>query len=184
MKTLFLVLALGAAASAADLSGVGNFHQINEHLCRGAQPTSEGFQQIAALGVKTVIDLRESGLRAEAEKRIVEGDGMRYINIPFAGLGAPSDQQVSKVLSIFNDSAVGPVFVHCRRGADRTGTVVACYRVSNDHWKNEAALAEAKQNGMAWLEKAMQRYVLRYHPPTDVAGAGAGAATYSSQRSQ
>jgi tyrosine-protein phosphatase SIW14 len=182
MKILVLVLALGAAGWAADLSGVGNFHQINDHLYRGAQPTPEGFRQLAALGVRTIIDLRETGSRAEAEKRIVEADGMRYINIPFAGLGAPSDRQVSKVLSIFNDSAVGPVFVHCRRGADRTGTVVACYRVSNDHWKNDAALAEAKQDGMAWFEKAMQRYVLRYHPPTDVAGAG--TATYSSQRSQ
>jgi tyrosine-protein phosphatase SIW14 len=180
MKTLFLVLVLGAAASAADLSGVGNFHQINDHVYRGAQPTPEGFRQIAALGVKTVIDLRESGSRAEAEKRIVERDGMRYINIPFAGLGAPSDQQMRRVLALFNDPAAGPVFIHCRRGADRTGTVVACYRVSNDHWKNDAALAEAKQDGMAWFEKAMQRYVLGYHPPTAVAD----STTYSSQRSQ
>ncbi len=180
MKILVFVLALGAAGWAADLSGVGNFHQINDHLYRGAQPTPEGFQRLAALGVKTVIDLHDTGSRAEAEKRMVEADGMRYINIPFAGLGAPSDRQVSKVLSIFNDSAAGPVFVHCRRGADRTGTVVACYRVSYDHWKNQAALAEAKQDGMAWFEKAMQRYVLRYRSSSAVAD----FATYSSQRSQ
>lgn len=180
MKILVLVLALGAAATAADLSGVGNFHQINSHLYRGAQPTPEGFRQLAALGVKTVIDLREAGSRAMAEKHIVEGDGMIYINIPFAGLGAPSDAQVSKVLALFNDPSAGPVFVHCRRGADRTGTVVACYRVFNDHWKNQAALVEAKQDGMAWFEKAMQHYVLRYHPPTAVAD----SAAYSSQHSQ
>ncbi len=181
MKTLLLVLALGAAATAADLSGVGNFHQINDHLYRGAQPTPEGFRHLAALGVKTVVDLREAGSRAVTEKRIVERDGMIYINIPFAGLGAPSEAQVGKVLAIFNDPAAGPVFVHCRRGADRTGTVVACYRVSNDHWKNQAALAEAKQDGMAWFEKAMQQYVLRYQPPAAVA---ADSATYSSQHSQ
>ncbi len=180
MKILFLVLALGAAAPAADLSGVGNFHQINDRLYRGAQPTPEGFRQIAGMGVKTVIDLRESGSRAEAEKRLVEGDGMRYINIPFSGLSAPSDRQVSEVLAILNNPASGPVFVHCRRGADRTGTVVACYRVFYGHWKNRAALAEAKQDGMAWFEKAMRHYVLRYHPPVSLAD----SATYSSQRSQ
>jgi len=159
MKILVLVLALGAAATAADLSGVGNFHQINDHLYRGAQPTPEGFRSLAALGVKTVIDLREAGSRAVAEKHTVEGDGMIYINIPFAGLGAPSDEQVGKVLAIFNDPAAGPVFVH---------------------WKNQAALIEAKQDGMAWFEKAMQHYVLRYHPPAAVAD----SATNSSQRAQ
>jgi tyrosine-protein phosphatase SIW14 len=182
MKTLVLVLAFGAAGLAADLSGVGNFHQINDHVYRGAQPTAEGFQRLAQMGVKTIIDLRESGSRADSEKRIVEKDGMHYINIPFAGLGAPSDQQVSKVLALFTDMASGPVFVHCRRGADRTGTVVACYRVSHDHWKNQDALAEAKQNGMAGIERAMQQYVLRYHAPEAIAEGS--AATYSSQRSQ
>ena len=181
MKTLILVLALGVVASAADLTGVQNFHQINNHLYRGAQPTPEGFQHLAVLGVHTVLDLREAGSRAAAEKQVVEKDGMHYINIPFGGLSAPSDQQMTRVLTIFNDPQSGVVFVHCRRGADRTGTVVACYRVANDHWKNRDALAEAKQDGMAWFEKAMQHYVLRFNPAQMLAES---SPTYSSQRSQ
>lgn len=185
MKTLVFFLAIGMTATAADLPGVGNFHQVNPHVYRGAQPTDEGFRQLAHLGVKTILDLRETGSRADAEKRVVEKDGMRYINMPFAGLGAPSDKQVEQVLALFDDPSSGPVFVHCRRGADRTGTVVACYRVKTEHWKNADALAEARQNGMAWFERAMQHYVLQYHAPVAVADAApAAAATYSSTRSQ
>ncbi len=176
MKTLVLILALGAAALAADLPGVGNFHQVNAQLYRGAQPSGEGFQNLAKLGIKTVIDLRERGSRADTEKREVEKDGMRYVNIPFDGLSAPSDRQVSQVLALFDDPAAGPVFIHCRRGADRTGTVVACYRVLHDHWTNQDALVEARNDRMSSLERAMQHYVLSYHAPVEAASAVAAAA--------
>jgi tyrosine-protein phosphatase SIW14 len=170
MKTSFLRLAVicvlaSGAAFAADVQGVGNFHQINERLYRGAQPSNAGFQNLAKLGIKTVIDLREAGSRVDAEKAVVEKAGMRYISIPFSGFGAPSDRQVSQVLALFDDPSAGPVFVHCRRGADRTGTVIACYRMLHDHWNNRDALAEAKAAGMSWLERAMQGYVLAYKAP-------------------
>ncbi len=177
MKTLVLLLSFSVGALAADPSGVANFHQVNAHVYRGAQPSTLGFEQLAHMGIKTIIDLREGGSRAQAEKRVVEKDGMRYINMPFAGLGAPSDVQVAKVLAVFDDPASGPVFVHCRRGADRTGTVVACYRILTQHWKNQQALAEARQNGMAFFERAMMRYVLAYQPAAVAADLSAASST-------
>jgi tyrosine-protein phosphatase SIW14 len=170
-RSLVILVALGSLAFAADIQGVHNFHQINDHVYRGAQPSTEGFESLAKMGVKTVIDLRESGSRADSEKRVVEKAGMHYINIPFSGYSAPSDKQMAQVLAMFEDPAAGPVFIHCRRGADRTGTVVACYRVLHDHWKNQEALTEAKNDGMSWTERAMQRYVLGYQPPAAAAAA-------------
>jgi len=170
-RSLVILVALGSVAMAADIQGVHNFHQINDHVYRGAQPSTEGFESLAKMGVKTVIDLRESGSRADSEKRVVEKAGMHYINIPFSGYSAPSDKQMAQVLAMFEDPAAGPVFIHCRRGADRTGTVVACYRVLHDHWKNQEALTEAKNDGMSWTERAMQRYVLGYQPPAAAAAA-------------
>ncbi|HWC98769.1 MAG TPA: tyrosine-protein phosphatase [Candidatus Sulfopaludibacter sp.] len=175
-RTAIAVFALGFAAFAAEVPGVGNFHQVNEHLYRGAQPSSEGFANLAKLGVKTVIDLRETGSRADAEKRLVEKDGMRYLNIPFSGYSAPSDKQIAQVIALFDDAGAGPVFIHCRRGADRTGTVVACYRVLHDHWKNADALVEAKTNGMSWTERAMQHYVLGYQAPVAAPAVAVAAA--------
>jgi tyrosine-protein phosphatase SIW14 len=154
---------LSISAYAADqVPGVGNFHQVNDKVYRGAQPTTEGFQNLSKLGIKTVIDLREGGSRSASEEKTVTAAGMRYISIPMYGLSTPSDQSVQKVLALFDDSSVGPVFVHCRRGADRTGTVCACYRIAHDHWENAKALAEARSLGMAWIEKAMQHYVMHF----------------------
>jgi uncharacterized protein (TIGR01244 family) len=150
------------SAQALQASGVGNFHQLNETVYRGAQPSTEGFQSLAKLGVKTIIDLRETGGRATAERRVVEAAGMKYINIPLDGRAAPTEEQVSHLLALLNEKTAGPVFLHCRRGADRTGTIIACYRISHDHWNNEKALAEAKANGMSWTEFAMKHYVLGY----------------------
>jgi tyrosine-protein phosphatase SIW14 len=160
---------LAGVSSAQNLTGIPNFHTVNPQIFRGAQPTAAGFQQLAKLGIKTVLDLREAGSRSWEEKKIVEADGMRYVSVPMQGFRTPSADQIDKVLTIFNDSSAGPVFVHCRRGADRTGTVVACYRISHDGWENRRALEEARSLGMSWMQKALQSYVLQYKPGGRVA---------------
>jgi uncharacterized protein (TIGR01244 family) len=146
---------------AGDPSGVPNFHQVDEHLYRGAQPTADGFENLAKLGIKTVIDLREPGYRAETEGKIVTAAGMHYIHIPMNGYHAPSGDQINSLLTLLSRDP-GPVFVHCRRGADRTGTVVACYRIACQNWTNDKALAEAIKYGMSWTEWSMQNFVRHF----------------------
>jgi len=55
------------------------------------------------------------------------------------------------------------VFVHCKRGADRTGTIIGCYRIAHEGWTADRALSEAKQYGMSWLERGMREYISDYH---------------------
>jgi len=174
MRRSYLSLVLVAMASfvawAGDstVKGIPNFHKVNDHVYRGGQPADEGWKSLAALGVKTVIDLRlvdEHPTRLEAQA--VESAGMRYINIPMHGVVAPSSEQVAKALALLNSD--NAVFVHCRRGADRTGTIIACYRMTHDGWDNERALKEAKLYGMSWLQLGMKRYVMDFHAPVDVA---------------
>src|SRR5258708_26291242 len=121
MKSKILMTRILAAASsfAAEPLGVPTFHSVNDRLYRGAQPTIEGFQNLAKLGVKTVIDLREAGERSLTEQKVVEAAGMRYVSVPMAGFQAPTASQIAKVFALFHDISAGPVFVHCRRGADR-----------------------------------------------------------------
>ena len=154
-------------ASDPAAPGVPNFHQVNEHIYRGGQPSDQAWPNLAHLGVKTVIDLRlEDEHPTALEAKAVEAAGMRYVNIPMHGIIAPSDDQVAKVLALFDSAAEGSVFVHCRRGADRTGTVVACYRMMHDGWDNLKAFKEAKAYGMSWTQIGMKHYVLSFHPPT------------------
>jgi protein tyrosine/serine phosphatase len=151
------------------VAGVNNFSEVNDHLYRGAQPSNSGFANLAKLGVKTVIDLRESGSRSAHEAELVKSLGMRYINIPLAGYSAPTGGEVAKILAILNDPSAGKVFIHCRRGADRTGTMIAIYRISHDHWDNRKALSEAESLKMAFWERQMKDYVLRYQAPKEAA---------------
>jgi tyrosine-protein phosphatase SIW14 len=171
-------LALAASVFAADTcSGVGNFYKVNDQVYRGAQPSEQGFQSLAKLGVKTVLDLRETGSRSSSEAKVVEKLGMRYVSLPMRGAGAPTPEQVKKALTLLNDPAAGPVFVHCRRGADRTGTVMACYRISHDSWEQQKALTEARARGMHWFEFAMMKYIMGYKtPPVATAAVATGSA--------
>lgn len=176
---LKFVLVSGVLASvvlAADVEGVPNFHQVDDHLYRGAQPTAAGFQNLAKLGIKTVIDLREPGDRSRTEEEAVAAAGMHYIHVPLNGYHAPSSDQIAKLLNMLNEDS-GPIFIHCKRGADRTGTVVACYRIAHQNWPNDKALAEAKQFGMSWTEFSMQDFVRHFlnHEKGVIAGIPAQA---------
>ena len=169
LVTGFLTVSLCVAAPLPDVPGVHNFHQVDEHIYRGAQPSGQGFSGLAKIGIKTVIDLR--GERSEQKE--VQSSGMRYVRMPWNGYKAPTDEQIKTVLSLLNDNAAWPVFVHCRRGADRTGTAIACYRITHDHWDNQQALAEAKTFGMSSLEIAMQHFILSFQMPAPAANLAA-----------
>lgn len=159
------LLAAGLAIAGSDTPSIANFHQVDANLYRGAQPSSAEFQSLARFGIKTVLDLRSEHSHTRAEEMLVKAAGMNYVSIPMDGLLAPTDQQISRALAVIDDPANGPVFVHCRRGADRTGTVIACYRVAHDQWSNRRALNEARTMGMSWIERGMRGYVLHYHAP-------------------
>jgi protein tyrosine phosphatase (PTP) superfamily phosphohydrolase (DUF442 family) len=167
-----------AATAGSAVPGVGNFQKVNEFVYRGAQPTDQGFQSLAKLGVHTVIDLQESGsARAIGEEKAVKAAGMEYINVPMEGMQTPSNESVSKVLTVLESGTNGPVFVHCHRGADRTGGVIACYRIEHDHWTNQKALSEARSMGMSWYQVAIQHYVQNYAPKPATGPAVASLAT-------
>jgi tyrosine-protein phosphatase SIW14 len=157
-------------AAEATAAGVANFHHVNDRIFRGGQPDPQGWETLAKLGVKTVIDLRPAEEHSiKEEKQAVEATGMHYVNVPLNGLAAPPNDKISQLLALLND-APGPVFVHCRRGADRTGTVIACYRVAHDGWSNKKALKEAKSDGMSWVEFGMQRYVMAFRASSPSSG--------------
>jgi uncharacterized protein (TIGR01244 family) len=162
---LSTVVALIGRADEQDnppvLRGITNFVRVDDHLYRGAQPNSLGIQSLAHLGVRTIINLRMTNEVWSAEEAEAHALGITYTNVPMSGIGRPTDEQVLKVFSIIKN-APGPVFVHCQRGADRTGTIVACYRIEHDKWTSEQALKEAKQYGMSSLEIEMRKYVVDF----------------------
>jgi tyrosine-protein phosphatase SIW14 len=155
---------LPTEAGDIEAPGVPNFHQVNEHVYRGGQPGDAGWSSLAKLGIKTVIDLRPASEHSiSSEARIVEARGMVYVSQPMARLSAPTNDEILKILTLLDSSAQWPVFVHCRRGADRTGTVIACYRIAHDECANEEALREARTYGMSRLELGMKHFIQNFH---------------------
>jgi protein tyrosine/serine phosphatase len=140
-----------------------NFGRVNERLYRGGQPQTGGIQKLASLGINTIINLRADDERALAEEREAKLEGLRYFNVPFKTWSRPSDSQVDRVLSLINATENGVVFVHCHRGRDRTGTVVAIYRLSQDRWTLREAKREANRFGMRLWQRGMKKYIADYY---------------------
>ncbi len=163
-------LLLGPAASFASaasprVDGIENFRQVNDRIYRGAQPEDGAWPALAKLGVKTVIDLRrEVEHSVAAEKRMVEAAGMKYVNFPMNGFDTPTPDQMAKVLALMDGT--DPVFIHCKQGRDRTGTVIATWRMAREQWTNEKALGEARECGLHWYENGMRRFINGYRCPT------------------
>jgi tyrosine-protein phosphatase SIW14 len=102
--------------------GVANFGFVTADVWRGAQPTSEGFRTLAAMGVRTVIDLQEDDHSPQVPP------GVRYVPIRVSGWHA-DDVDTDAVLRAIAENPK-PVFIHCHQGRDRTGLAVAAYRLS------------------------------------------------------
>jgi len=159
-----LVLASAALSQSEDvrIKELPNFHKVNQGLYRGAQPREGGFQQLATRGIKTILNLRAADERERAEAVETRAAGLGYFNIPMEGLDRPTDAQIESAMKIINDKANQPVFVHCKHGADRTGMVIAIYRITRDGWSTEEALREAKRYGLSFFQFRMKDYIKDY----------------------
>ena len=166
------ILAIPAVSAGPSVEGVPNFHQVNARLYRGGQPSAAAWPKLAALGVTTVIDLcREREHSTAAEAKAVEAAGMDYVNFPMDGFATPTAAQMAEVLGLVE--AGDTVFVHCKLGMDRTGVVVATYRIAREHWANQQALDEAEAFGMHWFSSGMKRFILNYRRPSQAPSEGA-----------
>jgi len=143
---------------------IGNFGKVNDTYYRGAQPKGSGYSELAALGVKTVIDLQADGPSNEAGA--VKAAGMNFYRIGMTTSKAPTDAQIAQFFEIVSNPANQPVFVHCAGGRHRTGTMTALYRMTYDGWTSQQAYNEMKQYRFeGWPDHPVLRnYVYNYKP--------------------
>jgi protein tyrosine/serine phosphatase len=127
--------------------GLPNFGVVSDQLYRGAQPDENGFAELARLGIAIVVNLRHERGRIARERTLVQSLGMHYVSIPWSGHDEPDPEQVAQFLRLLRDNPQRKVFVHCRRGVERTGVMVACYRISRQQWTPERAQAEMERFG-------------------------------------
>ncbi len=128
-----------AVARKAVLSGISNFALVTPTLYRGGQPTVSGFQALQQLGIAIVVNFR--GENSEAEQRLVTHLGMQYVSLPWS-CRHPSNELVGGFLQLLRDNPAKKIFIHCRYGVDRTGLMIAAYRMAMEGWTPAQAFAE------------------------------------------
>ena len=127
-----------AAGRKLTLKGVSNFGEVTPTLYRGAQPSKEGFRDLAKMGINIVVDLRGS---RESERQLVTKLGMRYVAIPWRCFH-PRDDPIARFLELLRENPGKKVFVHCRTGDDRTGMDIAAFRIADQGWTAQEARRE------------------------------------------
>ena len=132
-------------AVAIEKPGLPNFYKVSDDLYRGAQPAAEGFKALKDMGVKTVLNLRSF----HSDKDLLAGTGLAYENIDVKAWRA-EDEDLAAFLKVVTDKTRTPVFVHCQHGADRTGMMVAVYRIAVQGWSKDDAIKEMTEGGFGW----------------------------------
>jgi protein tyrosine/serine phosphatase len=161
---------------------IDNFGRVNEHYYRGAQPDGQDYADLAALGVRTLIDLTSDDAQAN-ERGLAESAGMSYVQIPMTTHERLTAEKVGEFLRVVNDPARQPVYVHCVGGRHRTGVMSAVYRMTHDGWTAEQAFKEMKSYkfGADFLHPEFKSFVYGYH--SDAAPAESRAAVAAAAKS-
>ena len=168
LLTLMLWSASVFAQDATTYPELPRFQQVTDRLYRGGQPRDEGLRRLRELGIDTIVNLRGRSKTTRAEEIDARALGFNYFNIALPNWGRPQDDRVRRILLIVAAPQNGRVFVHCKDGVDRTGTIVALHRITHQGWNTQDALAEADVQGMRriqfWMRDYAEDYRGRAHP--------------------
>jgi tyrosine-protein phosphatase SIW14 len=168
VATIFaLALTVPAAAQNAAFSlsriRINNFGMVNTNYYRGAQPQGHDYSDLAALGVKSVIDLTDTDGVA-SEPAMVKSAGLKSFKIPMSVHVPPTRAQLDEFMKIVTDPQNQPVYVHCVGGRHRTGVMTAAYRMINEGWTGQRAFAEMKNYkfGADFLHPEFKSFILAF----------------------
>jgi protein tyrosine/serine phosphatase len=129
-------------ATPVQMRGAGNLYKVTDYLYRSEQPIEEGMRNLKKLGIKTIINLR--AFYSDADK--IRETGLRVEELS-VNVWHIEDVDVVRVLRIIRKRENGPFLIHCSRGADRVGVMIAMFRVVEQGWTKEDAIQEMVHGG-------------------------------------
>jgi protein tyrosine/serine phosphatase len=168
-------------AGVQRVAPIENFHSVDQvgskAMYRGAQPAADQWSFLKARGVKTVLKLNEyAGFNSstEQEQLAARANGIRLVEVfmppedfphnvnPFA---APTDAQLAEALAVMENPENWPLYVHCSHGRDRTGLLVALYRIRKNNYCKDKAFAEMKSYGHNGALLGLKKVIYRDGTP-------------------
>lgn len=150
---------LNSAAVRGLHASIPNFAVVSPSLLRGGQPREGGLAALKNAGVKTIVNLRDGEDDIAEEAEVARSLGLKYVSIPLSVFGGVKKEEIRQFLSIVDSDE--PVFVHCRQGQDRTGTMVAMYRMTQQSWTPERAYEEMRKYGFHPIFLGLRSAVFR-----------------------
>lgn len=150
------IVALPPTAHASErlynLPGLSNVGRVAPGVLRGAEVGKGGYATLKAMGVKTTAN----------EQKEVEAAGMRAIAIPIEMSREGLKEKVDRVVALMAAPANQPVYVHCRHGQDRTGIVIAAFRMKQQGWSLADAEAEMQTFGFNDVWVNFKKFIRGY----------------------
>jgi tyrosine-protein phosphatase SIW14 len=127
-------------------TSLSNLYKVDEGIFRCEQPDQKSFQQLADLGIKSVLNLRNK----HSDSLFLQDSPLNCFKVNMEAKDI-ADDEIVQALKALKD-APKPIVVHCKHGADRTGVVIAMYRVVFQDWTKEKAIGELKYGGFGFHE--------------------------------
>lgn len=122
-----------------------NFHKVTDTLYRSGQPTQAGMKQLKEFGITTIVNLRSFS----SDRDEIGTTGLAYEHI-YMKAWHPEEKEAIRFLQIVTDPKRTPILVHCHYGSDRTGTMIALYRMAVQCWTSEDAIREMSEGGFGF----------------------------------
>jgi tyrosine-protein phosphatase SIW14 len=138
-------------------TGIPNFGRVTPTLYRGGQPSPEGFEELAHLGIDIVVDTG----RSKRDETLIKNLGMSYVSLPWY-CPFPKDEVFDRFIKITRENPGKKIFVHCRLGDDRTGMMIAAYRMGQQGWTAKEAMQEMHEFGYRGVHHLMCPGLARY----------------------
>src|ERR1700737_4268200 len=130
---------------------IPDFAEVTPTLYRGAQPRKHGFEALAKMGVQIVVDLRGD---RKGERKEVTRLGMQYVPMHWQ-CSFPKDKVFAKLLTLIQNNPGKKIYVHCRVGDDRTGMMIAAYRMAFEAWGAKQAMVEMQKYGFSLTHRRL-----------------------------
>jgi protein tyrosine/serine phosphatase len=158
-----------------------NFQSVSPAVLRGGQPDEDALLVLQKAGVKLVVSLRHHSKASpqqqtgytffrrhadddeiDEEREIAERIGLRFVNISLDGINAPSFADIDRFVQLFDDAGNLPMYVHCLHGRERTGFMLAAYRMKVESWTADEAYKEMLQQGFDPLRTVLSDQLFAY----------------------
>jgi protein tyrosine/serine phosphatase len=142
---VIFILASCAHVYSASKQETSRIVKVSEGIYRG--PRLDDLNELQSLKINTILNLEDNAEAIQKESEAAKQLGMVMINIPMSEISRPKPDDLLRAVKILEDQDSHPIYVHCLHGRDRTGFVIAAYRIVHHGWTVEKAYQEAIDNG-------------------------------------